>query len=796
MSAIPTVLPVPRPRQVGFVANNPGEVERAESMTFDSLAHLLGEVKAGKKAGHGWVPADIPRGRRLKEQVRSVSWLVFDVEARAENVKGADGEIQHDDYGDNVKRIIGPEPPAFDELIAELEIRGWRACLHTSYSHSLEHSRYRVVFDISRTITPGELQALTIHLAGMLGLSDCYDNCSAEASRLYYLPRCPEPRLELFQWRLTNGDPLPIDTLLHDAQRAEEALRKALERATARQASGRGEVIEKFNAHHDVGKILERNGYLSKGRGRWLHPDSTTGDPGVRLLPESTAVYSSHGNCALNDGHAHDAFDVYRLLEHGGVWTSSVKAAARELGMDSRPSLTVAHTSTPAVPAVFVDPSEDEIALEFVHSLELPDRPDVSLRYCAEWSKWMRWKETENRWERVRDLAAFDMVRSFLRGMSANNADTRFRKAAGKAAVIAAIERLAQADRQCATVPEDWDAHKMLLNTPVGVVNLETGDIQPCGPANANLLLSKQAIALPGGECRRWRHFLDVVTGGDTELQSFLARVAGYCLTASTREHALFFFYGTGGNGKGVFLNTLCKVLGDYAAIAPMSTFIASHSDRHPTELASLRGARLVVAQETDEGRSWDESRIKALTGGDPIAARFMRGDFFTFTPEFKLLIAGNHKPRLKSVDEAMRRRLHLIPFAVTIQPDQRNPELAAELLEEADGILAWALEGCLEWQRIGLSPPSRVRDMTADYFEAEDAFQTWIGERCDIGPNRWELPAILFSSWKQWAEKAGEPFGTQRTLGDRLEAAGYQRRKANGTRQHLGLSLKQEHAD
>lgn len=346
MSAIPTVLPVPRPRPVGFVANNPGEVERAESMTFDSLAHLLGEVKAGKKAGHGWVPADIPRGRRLKEQVRSVSWLVFDVEARAENVKGADGEIQHDEYGDNVKRSIGPEPPALDELVAELEIRGWRACLHTSYSHSLEHSRYRVVFDISRPITPGELQALTIHLAGMLGLSDCYDNCSAEASRLYYLPRCPEPRLELFQCRLTNGDPLPIDTLLHDAQRAEEALRKALERATARQASGRGEVIEKFNAHHDVGKILEQHGYLSKGRGRWLHPDSTTGDPGVRLLPESTAVYSSHGNCALNDGHAHDAFDVYRLLEHGGDLTSAVREVARMLGLNKTTPTSITTSTT------------------------------------------------------------------------------------------------------------------------------------------------------------------------------------------------------------------------------------------------------------------------------------------------------------------------------------------------------------------------------------------------------------------------------------------------------------------
>ena len=125
----------------------------------------------------------------------------------------------------------------------------------------------------------------------------------------------------------------------------------------------------------------------------------------------------------------------------------------------------------------------------------------------------------------------------------------------------------------------------------------------------------------------------------------------------------MFFGYGTGGNGKGVFVNTVSGVMGDYATTAPMETFIASQSDRHPTELAGLRGARLVTAQETEEGRRWAESKIKALTGGDPIAARFMRQDFFEYSPQFKLLIVGNHKPGLRGVDEAMRRRMNLIPL-------------------------------------------------------------------------------------------------------------------------------------
>jgi putative DNA primase/helicase len=172
--------------------------------------------------------------------------------------------------------------------------------------------------------------------------------------------------------------------------------------------------------------------------------------------------------------------------------------------------------------------------------------------------------------------------------------------------------------------------------------------------------MTKITAIAPGGDCPQWLAFLKTITNCDKERQTFLQRVAGYCLTGSTREHALFFGYGTGGNGKGVFLNTLTGLMNDYASVAGMETFTASSSDRHPTDLAMLRGARLVTAQETEEGRKWAESRIKAMTGGDPITARFMRQDFFTFLPNFKLFIAGNHKPGLRSVDEAIRRRMNL----------------------------------------------------------------------------------------------------------------------------------------
>ena len=295
--------------------------------------------------------------------------------------------------------------------------------------------------------------------------------------------------------------------------------------------------------------------------------------------------------------------------------------------------------------------------------------------------------------------------------------------------------------------------------------------------------MTKLTAVGPDGECPTWIEFLDRVTGGNAELIGFLQRVAGYSLTGSTREHALFFAFGSGANGKSVFLNTLLGIMGDYAAVAPMDAFTASAGDRHPTDLAGLRGARLVTSQEIDEGEAWAEARIKALTGGDPISARFMRQDFFTYAPQFKLLIAGNHKPRLRNVDDAIRRRLNLIPFAVTIPPDERDPELFERLKAEWPGILRWMVQGCLNWQRDGLAHPSAVIEATGDYLEMEDTFTTWLDERCKRSPGNFESSADLFTNWKSFAGQAGEDPGNQKRFAERMKSRGFvATRRQSGT--------------
>src|SRR3954470_14800580 len=216
-----------------------------------------------------------------------------------------------------------------------------------------------------------------------------------------------------------------------------------------------------------------------------------------------------------------------------------------------------------------------------------------------------------------------------------------------------------------------------------GTVDLRTGELRAHGREDR---ITKQSAVTPApvlhDDHPLWTKFLNEATKGDQELQRFLKQMAGYCLTGDLREHALFFIYGPGGNGKGVFLNTIVKVLGDYATTAAMDTFTASHGDKHPTDLAKLRGARMVTSSETEEGRAWAESRIKQMTGGDRISARFMRQDFFEFLPQFKLMIIGNHKPVLRNVDDAARRRFNIIPF--NRKPANPDADLMQKLMAEA----------------------------------------------------------------------------------------------------------------
>jgi putative DNA primase/helicase len=318
----------------------------------------------------------------------------------------------------------------------------------------------------------------------------------------------------------------------------------------------------------------------------------------------------------------------------------------------------------------------------------------------------------------------------------------------------------------------------------------ETGATRPHRPDD---YITKVTAVPPGGKCERFLKFLEEITGGDADLQAYLQRVFGYALTGCTREHALFFGYGTGANGKSVLLITISGIMGSYHEVAPIETFTISNMDRHPTELAGLVGARLVSATETEEGRRWAESRVKQLTGGDAISARFIRRDFFKYLPAFKLFITGNHKPSLRSVDEAMRRRFHLIPFSVTIPSEQRDDRLSELLKAEWPGILQWVIDGCVKWQKGDLQPPKAVRDATEEYLVPEDAIGAWLEERCKRVVTAWTGSTELFVSWRAWAEQNGETAGTSKALTTALVKRGFVYVRRNTGKGFSGIRVTHE---
>lgn len=410
--------------------------------------------------------------------------------------------------------------------------------------------------------------------------------------------------------------------------------------------------------------------------------------------------------------------------------------------------------------------SQDAIAAAFT-----AQNPDW--RYIPEWGKWMRWDKRV--WRADTTLKVFDICRVLCREEAATakrfGANPATIRQIRSAANHAAVEKIARSSPTHARPTDVWDSQILELNTPDGIISLANGKIRT---ADASDYVTKITATGPSAQVpEKWLRFLSDVTAGDAELVRFLQRMCGYCLTGDVSTHALFFLYGTGANGKSTFIDTVRWVLGDYARVASMDTFTESKNDRHPQELASLMGARLVIAQETEEGRRWAESRIKEITGGSPITARFMRQDEFTFQPQFKLIIVGNHKPGLRNVDEAMRRRLHLVPFTVTIAPDKRDPALPEKLRAEGGGILQWMLQGCDEFRRTGLCAPESVRAATEKYFTAQDAIGTWLAECTRANAATSSSVLDLYRNFGAWCSANGEYTPSRRRFADALESRG-----------------------
>jgi len=350
---------------------------------------------------------------------------------------------------------------------------------------------------------------------------------------------------------------------------------------------------------------------------------------------------------------------------------------------------------------------------------------------------------------------------------------------------------LAQSAPPLADPGDRWDTDPLLLGVRNGVLDLRTGKLRNGRPED-RVTMQAGADFDPDAECPRFDRFLLEVFQEDADLVDFVHRALGYTLTGDVREEVCFVCYGRGCNGKTKLLGAVRHAAGDYACDTPFSTLETSARASIPNDVAALAGRRLVTASETGEDRRLNEARIKALTGGDPITARFLYGELFTFQPVGKFWLGVNHKPRVRDDSAGFWRRIRLIPFGRSFE-GQEDRELEAKLANEAPGILAWLVRGCLAWQARGLEAPGSVTDATAGYREDSDPLAGFIDSACVVSPTASAKAGELYTRYTEWA--AGEGLSererlTSKVFGQRLSER-FDRTRDNSGRIYIGIGVR-----
>ena len=419
-------------------------------------------------------------------------------------------------------------------------------------------------------------------------------------------------------------------------------------------------------------------------------------------------------------------------------------------------------------PPPVVTASDDGNALRLING----HRHEV--RRVADMHRWFYWDS--KRW-------AMDHEDRFVRGAArelarqlpaATKEEKSFKRNSMGAVGISGAVRVAETDRRVSILAAEMDAHSELINTPSGVIDLRVGVVKKHDPS----LLLTRITAYPtdlDGSHPEWDAFLKETFNGDHELIAYMQRMAGLALLGSVREHVLPFLHGIGANGKGVITLVLQGLLGDadsggYAVSAPDGFLMSGRDGAHPTEVARLRGARLVVCSEQTSGKRFDESKVKRLTGGDLLTGRFMRGDFFDFAPSHLIWVLSNHLPAVREGGPSFWRRVRLIPFKHVVPEGQRVPDLHEQLLAmEGPAILGWAVHGAVRVLANGLADPAAVINATEEYKISEDTLASFVRDECLVAPSCWVKVADLRHRYERHCAEMGVDPLSAKALGMRL---------------------------
>ncbi len=424
-------------------------------------------------------------------------------------------------------------------------------------------------------------------------------------------------------------------------------------------------------------------------------------------------------------------------------------------------------------------PSQDAVALAFVR------QHGHHYRFVPAWQRWIRWDG--KRWVIDHDNVVSALIRSIIRDAVGG---TRHERRIATANYIRGAESMARYDAAIVVKADALDADPWLLNTQSDIVNLRDGSRMPHDPAALITRITAAAPADAEGEAL-WARFLVDITQGDADMSAYLQRLAGYCASGVTSEDILPYFFGVGSNGKSSFAETLLAALGDYALVFAPEVMMEARGERHPTELAQFMGVRLALCSEPSLSATWNDSRVKSLTGDAVVSARFMRGDNFTYRRSHKTIVIGNHMPRLNTVTPAIRRRMQMVPFSAVFTPVAGHG-MRERLQEKALGAaLSWAIKGTVEWINHGTAPPASVRRLTENYLADEDCFAQWLEDSCLRDRNSAEVSSALYRNYQSWCGQKGIRPESNTLLSRYLVTSGFSREKTRVGRSFQGLRLR-----
>ncbi|GHU44115.1 phage protein [Spirochaetia bacterium] len=420
------------------------------------------------------------------------------------------------------------------------------------------------------------------------------------------------------------------------------------------------------------------------------------------------------------------------------------------------------------------------------------------IRYNSTWKKWLVWNEKY--WEVDDGERNINRcVQKMVRGIyddALNTSDYKERLEIEKFAsqsesvrrINACLELAAKRDEVKIT-SDDLDKNMWLFNVENGTFDFAHDTFREHRKEDYITKIAHIDFNIDAA-CPIWENFIREIMNYDSDLIQFLQTAAGYGITGSVKEQAMFILFGSGANGKSTFLNTIANMLGDYATSTNTETFIKQNVEKISNDIARLRGARFVTTTETEQGRKLSEPLIKQITGNDKLTARFLFSEYFIFLPTFKIFMATNHKPHIKGTDNGIWRRIRLIPFTTTIQTDKQDKDLEQKLIAEQSGILNWLLAGTLRWIKEGLSTPQIITNATDEYRGEMDIIGNFLKECCVQEVSGHIRIRELFKTYQSWCNDNNEHACSERFFGLRLKEMGYKQVRTAEARHWQGIML------